>query len=63
LPKEGALVGITDLAAANRALLAELLPAYNRRFAVAAEPDTAFIPWGGTSLAELLCVQESRVVA
>ncbi len=27
------------------------------------EPGTAFIPWIGTSLAEILCVQEERVVA
>jgi hypothetical protein len=64
LPKELALAGITDMAAANRYLLTEFLPAYNRRFAVAAaEPGTAFIPWVGTSLAEILCVQEDRVVA
>ncbi|MBS0156802.1 MAG: ISNCY family transposase [Nitrospira sp.] len=64
LPKELALAGITDMAAANRYLLTEFLPAYNWRFAVAAaEPGTAFIPWVGTSLAEILCVQEDRVVA
>ena len=64
LPKELALAGITDMAAANRYLLTDFLPAYNRRFAVAAAaPGTAFIPWVGTSLAEILCVQEDRVVA
>lgn len=64
LPKELALAGITDLAAANRYLLTEFLSAYNRRFAVPApESGTAFVPWIGTNLADILCVQEDRVVA
>ena len=29
----------------------------------ATEPGTAFIPWVGTTLAEILCVHEERVVA
>ena len=29
----------------------------------ATEPGTAFIPWVGTSLADILCVQDERVVA
>ena len=49
LPKELALAGITKLAAANQYLTEQFLPAYNRRFAVAAaEPGTAFVPWIGT---------------
>jgi transposase len=64
LPKELALAGITTMAAVNRYLTEQFLPAYNRRFAVpAAEPGTAFIPWIGTPLAEILCIQEERVVA
>ncbi len=64
LPKELQGAGITDLAAANRYLATRFLPAYNRRFAVpAAEPGTAFVPWIGTPLADILCVQEDRVVA
>lgn len=64
LPKELALAGITDMAAANQFLRTRFLPAYNRRFAVpAAESGTAFVPWIGTNLAEILCVQEERVVA
>jgi transposase len=64
LPKELAQAGITDMAAANRFLRNRFVPAYNQRFAVpAAEAGTAFIPWVGTSLAEILCVQEERVVA
>jgi transposase len=64
LPKELALVGITEMAVANQYLRTEFLPAYNRRFAVAAaEPGTAFVPWIGSNLADLLSVQEERVVA
>jgi hypothetical protein len=29
----------------------------------ASEVGTAFVPWSGTGLADLLCVQEARVVA
>jgi len=64
LPKELALAGITEMAAANHYLTTQFLPAYNRRFAVPAhEAGTAFIPWIGTHLAEILCVHEERVVA
>lgn len=64
LPKELVQAGITDMAAANQFLRTRFVPAYNQRFAVpAAEAGTAFIPWVGTSLAEILCVQEERVVA
>jgi hypothetical protein len=59
-----ALAGITDMAAANRYLTEQFLPQHNERFMVrATEPGTAFIPWVGTSLAEILCVHEARVVA
>ena len=52
------------MVAANQYLAEQFLPAYNRRFAVpATEPGTAFVPWVGASLADLLCVQEDRVVA
>jgi len=64
LPKELALAGITEMPVANAFLRDQFLPAYNQRFAVpAAEPGTAFIPWQGANLADLLCVQEERVVA
>ena len=63
-PNELALAGITEMAAATRYLAERFLPAYNRRVAVPApEVGTAFIPWIGTHLAEILCVQEERVVA
>lgn len=64
LPKELALAGITDMAAANQYLTTHFILAYNQRFAVPApEVGTAFVPWIGPSLAEILCVQEARVVA
>ncbi|MDE3020100.1 MAG: hypothetical protein KGO52_11345 [Nitrospirota bacterium] len=64
LPHELALAGLTEMAAANRYLAERFLPAHNRRVAVpAAETGTAFVPWIGTPLAEMLCVQEERVVA
>jgi transposase len=64
LPKELALAGITEMAAANRYLTERFLPQHNTRFMVTAtEPGTAFIPWVGTPLTEILCVQEERVVA
>jgi hypothetical protein len=64
LPKELALAAITDMAAANRYVIEHFLPAYNQRVAVpASEAGTAFIPWVGPSLAEILCVQEERGVA
>ena len=64
LPKELALAGITTMAAANRYLTEQFVPAYHQRFAVpAAESGTALVPWIGTNLAEILCVQEERVVA
>ena len=64
LPQELALAGITEMAAANRYLSEQFLPQHNARFMVrATEPGTAFIPWVGASLADVLCVQDERVVA
>jgi hypothetical protein len=64
LPKELALAGITEMAAANAFLRTRFVLAYNQRFMVpAAEMGTAFVPWSGTTLADTLCVQEDRVVA
>jgi hypothetical protein len=63
LPNELALAGITEMAAANRYLTEHFLPQHNTRFMVGAtEPGTAFIPWIGTPLAEILCVHEERGV-
>ena len=62
LPQELELAGITDMAAANRFLKEDFLPAHNARFA---RPDedtgSAFVPFAG-NLADILCVQEDRVV-
>jgi hypothetical protein len=63
LPQELRAAGITTLAAANRYLREVFLPAHNARFRVpAAEPGTAFIPYVGRDLADILCIQEDRVV-
>ena len=63
LPKELTDAAITDLAAANRFLQRRFIPAYNREFAVpAAETGSAFVPWVGGNLHDILCVQEERVV-
>jgi len=64
LPKELALAGITDRATANEFLRNRFIPTYNQRVAVpATESGTAFVPWIGPALADILCVQEDRVVA
>ncbi|MBA3505485.1 MAG: ISNCY family transposase [Betaproteobacteria bacterium] len=63
LPKELADAGITDVATANRFLKRRFLPAYNREFMVAAaETGSAFVPWIGANLEDILCLQEERVV-
>lgn len=63
LPKELALHGITDKAAANRFLLERFLPAFNRQFAVtAAAEGKAFVPLLGVNLDEILCLKAERTV-
>ncbi len=63
LPKELTDAAITELAAANRFLQRRFVPAYNREFAVpAAETGSAFVPWVGGNLKDILCLQEERVV-
>ena len=52
------------MAAVNQYLTEQFLPQHNKRCMVrATEPGTAFIPWVGTHLTEILCRQEARVVA
>jgi transposase len=64
LPKELALAGITTMAGANRFIQRTYLPAHNRRFRVApAESGTAFVPFVGHGLTDVLCAQQSRIVA
>jgi hypothetical protein len=63
LPQELRLAGIKTVAAANRFLDEHFVPDHNARFAVeAAEPGTAFIPYVGRALEDILCVQEDRQV-
>lgn len=63
LPQELALAGITDMAAANRYLQAVYLPAFNAEFAQPAMEDgSAFVPWVGGSLDDILCEQHERTV-
>lgn len=64
LPQELALAGITDMAAANRYLQAVYLPAFNAEFAQPAmEEGSAFVPWTGGSLEDILCEQVERTVS
>jgi hypothetical protein len=63
LPQELRLAGITTMDDANRFLEAVFWPAHNARFARPAEaPGSAFVAFAG-ELADILCVQEERVVA
>jgi transposase len=63
LPKELALSGISTMAAANRFLQRTYLRAHNQRFRVTpSEFDSAFVPYVGGKLSDILCVQEARVV-
>jgi transposase len=63
LPKELALAGISDMAQANRYLEQVYRPAYNAQFAVpATEPGSAFVPYIGPNLADILCEQFERTV-
>ena len=64
LPKELALAGITDMAAANRYLAKVYMPAFNAEFMQPAmEEGRAFVPWIGTGLDDILCEQFERVVS
>jgi len=63
LPKELVLAGITERAAANRYLQGIYMPAHNAEFAVpAAQPGTAYVPFIGGALPDILCEQYERVV-
>jgi transposase len=62
LPQELRLAGITTMAEANRYLKEVFWPAHNARFARPAEDSgSAFVAFAG-DLADILCVQEERVV-
>jgi transposase len=63
LPQELRLARIRTIATANRYLRERFVPEYNARFAVpAAEPGSAFVPYIGRPIEDVLCVQEDRVV-
>jgi hypothetical protein len=63
LPPELRLAEIATVEAANRYLKEQFVPDYNTRFAVpAAEEGSAFIPYAGRPLDDILCIQESRQV-
>jgi hypothetical protein len=63
LPQELALRGITTLEEANCYLQEIYLPRHNHQFTVQAkETQSAYTPWIGPDLNEILCVQEERVV-
>lgn len=62
-PQEFRLKGVGTAAAANRYLAEALIPEHNARFAVKAALDgSAFVPYVGRDLADILCVQEERRV-
>jgi len=63
LPKELKLAGIKSVAQANLWLAESYIPAYNASFAIAAEQEgSAFLKDGSAAWAEILCVQDERVV-
>ena len=63
LPQELRLAGITTMAAANRYLQEVYLPAFNAEFMhPAAEAGSAFVPWIGGELGDVLCEQFERTV-
>lgn len=64
LPQELTLAGITTMAEANRYLTQVYLPAFNAEFAQPAlETGSAFVPWIGGALEDVLCEQFERVVS
>jgi transposase len=63
LPQELALAGMTTMAQANEYLAKVYLPAFNAEFAQPAMEDgSAFVPWIGGCLDDILCEQYERVV-
>ena len=63
LPKELALMGITTMEEANGYLRETYLPAFNRRFAhQAREEGSAFMPYIGPLLDDILCERFERTV-
>jgi len=64
LVKELALHGITEMDAANHYLAQVYMPAYNAEFMQPApENGSAFVPWMGENLHDVLCEQDERTVS
>jgi transposase len=64
LPRELALAGIADIEAANHFIAQTYLAAHNARFArPPAVEDSAFVAADPQQLAQILCIEEERVVA
>jgi transposase len=63
LPQELAFHGITTMDVANRYLAEVYRPAYNTEFMQpAAESGSAFVPWCGSNLDDIMCEQYDRTV-
>ena len=63
LPRELALAGVTDMAAANRYLTETYRPAFNAEFMQPAmEEGSAFVDWIGGPLNDILCERFERTV-
>ncbi len=63
LPKELALMGITTMVKANQYLRETYLPAFNRKFShPAREEGSAFMPYIGPTLDDILCERFERTV-
>jgi hypothetical protein len=63
LPKELALAGISNIEEANRYLKEKYLPEFNKEFAQPAiEQGSAFVPYLGNDLDDILCEQYERTV-
>ena len=63
LPQELRLRGITDMEEANRFLKEKFIPDFNRRFSIpSSEPGSAFVPFVGDTLKDILSLQEERTV-
>lgn len=63
LPQELRLEGITSMEGANQYLRERYLPEHNARLTInPEEPGSAFTPWFGPGLDDILCIQEERVV-
>ncbi len=63
LPRELAAQGITTMAEANRYLAEHDRRAFNEEFTVpAAEPGSAFVPFIGPGLADIVCEHHERTV-